>query len=221
MTQKNRRSVGTKLLCSFALAIALLFVAVLPAEFGNDPTGFGAKMGLVALASDTTDVSAQPYERVLEFNVEEYDSSAERIERSIKGLVTLENTPFKNETIMIVVEDLGEVEHKFIMREGMSFVYSWKVKDVKGDGVYFDFHGHPQASDVENYPEDFEMAYSKSEGKSQSGSFRAPFGGLHGFYFMNLEEGPIVIELNVSGYYKEHKEVYRAVDGKILTKLDI
>lgn len=221
MANKVRKSLIAKLISSFAIAIALLFIAVLPAEFGNDPTGLGAKMGLVALASETTEATTQPYDSVLEFNVEEYDTNAEQIERSIKGLVTLEDAPFKSETITIVVEDLGEVEYKFIMREGMNFVYAWEVEEVKGDGVYFDFHGHPQASDVENYPEDFEMAYSRSEGASQSGAFRAPFGGLHGFYFMNLEEGSITIKLTVSGYFNDHKEVYRAVDGKILTQIEL
>jgi len=221
MTTKKKSTLFLKLLSSTLIAIALLVVAVFPAEYGKDPTGIGAKLGLVALAAEPDTALQQPYERVLEFNVEEYNSSAERIERSIEGLVTLEDIPFQNETILIELEDLGEMEHKFIMREGMSFVYSWKVTNAKADGVYYDFHGHPKASNINDYPDGFEMAYSKSEGSEQSGSFRAPFGGLHGFYFMNLEEGPITIELNVSGYFSDHHEVYRAVDGEIIKQLDL
>lgn len=71
------------------------------------------------------------------------------------------------------------------------------------------------------FPDGFEMAYSKSEGAQQSGSFRAPFDGLHGFYVMNLKEGPITIALNVTGYFDDNQEVYRAVDGNILTQLDL
>jgi hypothetical protein len=33
---------------------------------------------------------------------------------------------------------------------------------------------------------------------------------------MNLEEGPIKIEVTVSGFYDEHKEMHRAVDGKVI-----
>lgn len=221
MTTPTGRGLAAKLTAASALAAALLVGGVLPAEYGIDPTGLGSTLGLTALAQESDPVSQQPYERVLEFNIEEYDNDAERIERSIAGLVTIEDAPFKSETIVIELEDLGEMEHKFIMREGMSFVYSWTVKDAVGDGVYFDFHGHPRADEVGEYPEGFEMAYSKSEGKAQSGAFRAPFGGLHGFYFMNLEEGPITIELSVSGYFEDHQEVYRAVDGKILMQLDL
>ena len=221
MTQRSKKSPIKKLAAASGVSVALLFGAILPAEFGIDPTGMGAYTGLAALAEGTPAVTQQPYESVLEFNIEDYDNDAEKIERSIKGLVTLQDAPFVNETIEIQIEDLGEVEYKFIMQEGMSFVYSWEVQNASGSGVYYDFHGHPRASDVGDYPEGFEMAYSKSEGNAQSGSFRAPFGGLHGFYFMNLEEGPITVTLNVNGYFDDHQEVYRAVDGRILTQLDL
>ena len=37
---------------------------------------------------------------------------------------------------------------------------------------------------------------------------------------MNLEEGPIKIEITVSGYYDEHKEMHRAVDGVVTNKVE-
>jgi len=37
---------------------------------------------------------------------------------------------------------------------------------------------------------------------------------------MNLEEGPITVRLQVSGYWQEHKEMYRAVDGKVLKTIE-
>jgi hypothetical protein len=89
-----------------------------------------------------------------------------------------------------------------------------------GDGVYYDFHGHPQAAEVDKFPDGIELAYSKSESTSQNGSFTAPFSGLHSFYFMNQEEGPITVELTISGYNESHQEVYRAVDGKVTKRLD-
>ncbi len=221
MSSHSTWSLKSKLIAATGIGGLLFVGGVLPAEFGLDPTGLGAKTGLMALAADGAEISAQPFEKVMEFNVEDYDISAERIERSITGLVTLQDAPFQTETIVIELEDIGEVEHKFVMQEGQSFVYSWEVKNAVGEGVYFDFHGHPKSADVDAYPDGFEMAYSKSEGDKQSGSFRAPFGGLHGFYFMNLEEGPITIALNVTGYFDDNQEVYRAVDGKILTQLDL
>lgn len=223
MTDKSKASIGKKLAISAAGAGLLLLTTVLPAEYGLDPTGLGKMMGLTALAQEVTAKPA-PFEGKLEFNVQDYDTSAEIIQGSIKGLVYMQDVPFKTQIIDIQIEDLGEVEYKFIMDGDASFVYSWEALDANGAnveyGVYYDFHGHPSTDDAKNYPDGFEMAYSKSEGTQQSGSFTAPFPGYHGFYFMNIEEGPITVKLNISGYWNDQKEMYRAVDGKVITKVE-
>lgn len=193
----------------------LLVVAVLPAEYGVDPTGLGAKLGL-------TDMSEPPliiaqFEGDLSFNIGEYDPTAELINESVQGLINLEDTPFHNEIIDIEIEDYGEVEYKFIMPADTTFVYSWEVLDAVDDGVYYDFHGHPSSDDAVNFPDGFEMAYAKGEGLIQSGSFTTPFAGYHGFYFMNIEEGPITVRLNIAGYWDDSKEMYRAINGEVIT----
>jgi hypothetical protein len=63
------------------------------------------------------------------------------------------------------------------------------------------------------------MAYARGEGTSQNGAFTSPFAGYHGFYFMNIEQGPITVRLTLSGYWQEHKEMHRAVEGKVLKKV--
>ena len=219
MTDKTSWSTGKKLgLASLGAAI-LLVTLVLPAEYGIDPTGFG-RLTSVSKLSATEPAQGEDFGQAMEFNIAEYDVTAERIEASIQGLIKLEEIPFRTETIDIKIEDFGEMEHKFIMEEDTSLVYSWEVVGAKGDGVYFDFHGHPSSEDALLYPEGFEQAYSKSEATSQSGSFTAPFPGYHGWYFMNLEEGEIHLRLQVSGYCKEHKEMYRAVDGKVIKTVE-
>lgn len=218
-TTHSNRSIGTRLLLSAAIAGALLVAFVLPAEYGIDPTGLGKWTGVSALAQDAP-AASKNFGQSLDFNVEEYDLTAEQINQSIRGLLHLEDVPFKSETIVLELEDLGEMEHKFILSQDTALLYSWKILNAKGDGVYYEFHGHPSSADASNYPEGFEQAYSKGEGAGQNGSFTAPFPGYHGWYFMNLEEGPIQIELTVSGYYEEHKEMYRAVDGKIINNVE-
>ncbi len=196
----------------------LLVVAVLPAEYGIDPTGMGQTLGLAAMAQEAPQPAT--FEGELSFNVGEYDPTADLINESVQGLIHLEDAPFHSEVIDINIEDFGEVEHKFIMPADTTFVYSWEVLEAQGDGVYYDFHGHPSSEDAVNYPEGFEMAYAKGEGLTQSGSFTTPFAGYHGFYFLNIEEGPITVRLNVSGYWNEHKEMYRAIDGEVVRSED-
>ncbi|CTQ51285.1 hypothetical protein [Jannaschia donghaensis] len=207
-----------KLIMGAMVGGALLIGAVLPAEYGIDPTGLGSKLGLTALAQDTPE--GAPFEGALEFNIGDYDPTADLINTSVQGLIHLEDAPFRSKVIDIEIEDFGEVEYKFVLPADTTLVYSWEVLNAVGDGVYYDFHGHPSSEDAANYPEGFEMAYSRGEGLAQHGSFTAPFPGYHGFYFMNIEEGPITVRLKVSGYWEEHKEMYRAVQDNVILNED-
>jgi hypothetical protein len=180
-----------------------------------------SQIGFAGAAHAQTDTPAVP----MAFNIEAYDPHADVIDQSVRGLIRLSETPFKSEVIQLKIEDLGEIEHKFIMPQDASLMYSWRVLDatgapVTGDGVFYEFHGHPSSADAPNYPEGFEMGYSKSEGTGQNGTFTAPFPGYHGWYFMNLEQGPITVELTVSGDYSAHKEMYRAVNGEVLNAVE-
>lgn len=203
-----------KIIAAAIAGVALSVVALLPAEYSIDPNGLGGKLGFTALAQEPE--TAAPFDGVLEFNIGDYDPTADRIDRSLQGLIHQEDAPFHSAIIDIEIADFGEIEHKFIMPADTTFVYSWKVLSAVGDGVYYDFHGHPSSADAVNYPDGFEMAYAKGEGTEQHGSFTAPFSGYHGFYFMNIEQGPITVRLTVSGYWQEHKEMYRAVKGEVL-----
>ena len=218
-----------KIILTTVAAGAILVVAILPAEYGIDPTGLGSTLGLVNIANNDATETELSQEKntnrfdaqdlTLSFNIGEYDPTAERINESVQGLIHLEDMPFKSETFDIEIEDYGEIEHKFIMPADSTFVYSWEVLNPSGEGVYYDFHGHPSSQDATNYPGGFEMAYARGEGTTQSGAFTTPFAGYHGFYFMNIEQGPITVRVTVSGYWKEHKEMFRAVDGKVITKV--
>jgi hypothetical protein len=96
-------------------------------------------------------------------------------------------------------------------------VYSWHVEgDTEYKGVYFDFHGHPTSEHKAEFPEGYFLSYETGEQPSRNGNFTAPFAGYQGWFFMNLEYRPITIVIEVSGYYDEHLELYRAVNGEVL-----
>ncbi|WP_133468878.1 hypothetical protein [Paraglaciecola marina] len=201
-----------KLCIATFCSATILIVAILPAEYGIDPTGLGDKLGLLALSKPSSSPSSK---LELSFNIGDYDPKAERINESVQGLIHLEEVPFQSQVIDIEIEDLGEVEYKFVMPADSSFVYSWEVLNSR-EGVYYDFHGHPSSADAKNYPDKFEMAYARGEGTSQNGSFTSPFTGYHGFYFMNIEESAITVRLVISGYWQDHQEMYRAIEGKVI-----
>ncbi len=111
----------------------------------------------------------------------------------------------KSDTIAINLDYLEEVEYKALLDEGSSMKYTWTVAgDTENGGVYYDFHG--DAGSEETPPPD---SYEEGEAPTKTGEFEAPFDGYHGWYFLNIEERPITITLEIEGAYQSHKEIYR------------
>ena len=78
-----------------AIAAAVLFVAVLPAEFGIDPLGTGRALGLLDLA----DASDSPYER------------QEQVHK-------VDSTEF-------ILEPFQSVEYKYQLNQDSTMIFSW------------------------------------------------------------------------------------------------
>ncbi len=192
----------------------LLVAAVLPAEYGIDPFGIGKATGISKLSGAGADTEAKKA----------------AIEAALvpapEGSYFEQPDGLKKQTLNIKIEDLGEVEHKLYMEEGDTVVFNWEVIDgpkedgVLKEGVYFDFHGHPASIDKDDFPENFVQSYKTGEGLSDGGGFTAPFSGYHGLYLMNLEYGAIEVEWEISGYWDKDIELYRVVNGEVVTQVD-
>ena len=104
--------------------------------------------------------------------------------------------PLKTETLTIALPLDGMIEYKAIMDAGDSLVYQWQ----SAANIYYDFHAH-QPSEVQG--DGFFTRYAEGEGTVDRGTIIAPYTGQHGWYFLNLSDGPAEIELTVSGYYDE------------------
>ena len=102
---------------------------------------------------------------------------------------------WKTETVTIELPVDGGVEYKAILEQGASIVFDWTTN---GGEVYTDFHGHD-----EDFGDDFFVRYEEREGRDQSGMIVAAFSGEHGWYWLNLEDGPTTITLRVAGFFKE------------------
>ena len=77
----------------------------------------------------------------------------------------------------------------------------WVVgKATDGGLVYSDLHGHDPAAGQEffvRYREDQEGA------TEATGSLVAPFDGEHGWYWLNIHDGPVTITLTVTGFFDD------------------
>jgi hypothetical protein len=165
-------------------ASLIVFGAIRPAEFNWDPLGLGRVTGLDRLwaprevAFDTS-TSAVPLAR-------EYP------------------TGFRTDSIEIPLRAGGdstrgdELEYKVRMKKDATFVYEWSVSDVPNpEEFYFDFHGHTLTAAKEMTV----ATYKQATGTSANGALTAPFDGVHGWFFQNQSEKPVVVRVKISGFY--------------------
>ena len=97
-------------------AAFVLTIAILPAEYGIDPTGIGKKLGLTALSGAN-------------------ESSQNQQTRSALPL-----SGVQKDTVSITVPANDGLEYKFHVKKGDSMKYTWSSED---GSLFFDFHGEP------------------------------------------------------------------------------
>ena len=104
------------------------------------------------------------------------------------------------------ITDLGvEALRVSVKKTGCNgYAYVFKEHQLTSDEVYYDFHAEPAKA-----PEGYFVRYAEGESMKDSGSLVAPFTGHHGWYWLNISEKPVTINLQVDGYHKELIEVFR------------
>jgi len=166
------------------VAIAILLVAVLPAEYGIDPLGTGAALGLTSLsqaaaAAPVTPVTTAPV---------------------VTGVYTNQPKTYKVDTEDINLAPGMGVEIKYHMEKGAGLIYSWKATGP----VMFEFHGEPDQKPNKDYYDSYELV--DKVGKTEShGSFTAPSTGIHGWFWENKGDKAVTVALHTAGFYDSIK----------------
>jgi hypothetical protein len=175
---------------ALALAVLVLIVAVLPAEYGIDPLGTGRALGLTALAG-TEEASTGP---------------GTPIDADRRGVDLAQSGALAHDTYTVELRPYEAVEYKYRLEKGATVVYAW----TSTAAVNFDFHGEPDGA-----PARYSESYGKGTGTSAAGSFLAPTPGIHGWFWENTGTGRITVTLTTSGFYTASTE-YR--DGERATR---
>lgn len=171
---------------ALTVALILLVIAVLPAEYGIDPLGTGRALGLTALAGTE---EAQP-------------SSPSTLEAVRPGVNTPQSGLLARDSFTVELRPFEGVEYKYRVEQGGSLVYAWTASSNVG----YDFHGEPDGA-----PAKYSESYGKGDGRSAQGVFIAPTRGIHGWFWENPSAGRVTITLTTSGFYSSSTE-YR--DGE-------
>jgi hypothetical protein len=107
---------------------------------------------------------------------------------------------YRQDTLDVEVPPGPGLEVKLAMREGDALVYTWVAEGLDDPSqLLSEFHGHTEREPGE--PGTL-MFYRKATGDREHGSLVAPFDGIHGWYYRNDTDMPIVVRLSVSGFYE-------------------
>jgi len=198
-----KSSSGTGILVSAiigaAAAAIILVLFVLPAEYGLDPTGIGAKLGLTQMQSGPTrtlevvDVIGGN-ESVTQIEIPDY---GEPVPLPNPDVHQIEPSAPQSTTMQVTIPAESETEIKTVLRQGKVIVYDWRTDQGT---IYSDMHGHDPLAGSQ-----FFVRYLEDqEGSSgHSGSLVAPFAGEHGWYWLNYNEFPVTVTLTITGFYDD------------------
>jgi hypothetical protein len=196
-------------LVALLIAFAATFLFVLPAEYGVDPTGVGAKLGLLELAA-SDESAADPYAatRIVQGTFPGVPEEFDFWEPEVLGdpYARTQATTFRSDVLTVRLDVGEQVEYKALLKQGDALVYHWKL--AQGI-VYYDFHADPGDA-AEGYPDQYFIRYREGEEAASAGSLVAPFDGNHGWYWLNIEDEPIEITLTVHGFYDRIEELGRS-----------
>lgn len=210
MSQNHSNELPTtaRLLKATAAAIAaaglILVTAVLPAEYGIDPTGLGARLGLLALAHTaeaapapvatqavppaaspvSSDTAAMAAEAAAVFGKQPGQTFDARS-------VSPSDATTRKDTMTVTLAPGKGAELKAMLKAGQGFVFHWTASA----DVAVDMHG--ERPEVKDEYTSYSITGAQRKG---AGTFTAPFAGQHGWYWRNLGKEPVTVQLSVTGF---------------------
>lgn len=194
---------------AIVVAAVTLIVAVLPSEYGIDPTGAGRALGLKQMGDIKTQLAA---EAEADRRTQAVDPCGEKKSSltvpSIADLLigraqaatpaSLILAQARKEEMSATIKPGQGVEIKLSMKKGAKVTYAWKVS---GGVVNHDTHGEAPGS---------RSAFSYKKANSVAGDqgvLEAAFDGSHGWFWRNRGQSDVTVTIQVEGDYGEMKRV--------------
>ena len=171
----SRRTIAKATAAAFVVAVAVLLTVVLPAEYGIDPLGTGRALGLLELYGTST-------------------SAAPPIAPAEGGPIHPQPAKYRVDSRQLIVPSLGTIEFKYHLPKGGGLLYAWRATAPLG----FDFHTEPAGK-----PPEASDTFERDEADAANGLYTAPYDGLHGWYWENLNEHDVTITLETAGFYSQ------------------
>lgn len=228
MYNANKPSTGdlpssAQLLRSTAIAIAaaavILVTAVLPSEYGIDPTGAGRLLGLTEMGEIKMQLAAEAAaDRQAPSDAE---TAVDNVAPQVAAPQLAVNTPApakaapveaapvekaaaapvakpgtRSDEISITLSPGQGTEVKLVMKAGAKARFEWTAN---GGLLNYDTHGDGGGNKI---------SYKKGRGvTSDEGELEAAFDGNHGWFWRNRTDRDVTLTLRTDGTYRELKRM--------------
>ncbi len=201
-------------------AFLILIIAILPAEYGIDPTGLGKKLSLTQMG----EIKAQLAEEALQDQSLQGNSSQDKSNQNnasqdkANTVTKAEEQPLpaaplnaaqavsesvsskvaaNSEQVSVTLKPGQAAEIKLAMKSAETVEFSWSVNVGH---VNFDTHADNRKVKYHNY--------SKGKAVTQDkGQLTAAFDGMHGWFWRNRSKEQVTVTLDVSGDFTDIKRV--------------
>ena len=139
---------GTALLVAGLLLVAV----VLPAEYGVDPLGTGARLGLVELG-----ITGQ--------QVDKLNAETAKGGPAQGAIIVGQDRPFSTDSVEFVLAPREGMEYKYRLEKGESLLYSWTATAP----VNVEFHAEPDGA-----PRGYAQTYEKKDAQRDASGADLP-----------------------------------------------
>lgn len=195
-------------LTALIVASVLLVTAILPAEYGIDPTGAGKSLGLTQMGEIKMQLAEEAnQEKIAAPSISNSPIAIEPVATDIQEHIDLESDiadpvkqaakPAPSESMSITLTPGEAAEVKVAMNKNQIVSYEWTIDQGH---LNFDNHGDTTGIKYHNY----------SKGKaveSDQGEIKAAFDGKHGWFWRNRSKETVTLVLKIQGEFSDFKRV--------------
>jgi len=185
-------------LIAAGVAVVILVTAVLPGEYGVDPTGIGRVLGLTQMGEIKRQLAAEAEADAAAVQaVAETEMAVEAVAADVAEAPQAAPASGWREEVTLTLAPGEAAEIKLVMKAGEMAGYAWTATS----GVLnSDLHGDGKGGQATSYRK------GRAEA-ADSGDLTAAFDGSHGWFWRNRGDAPVELLLQVKGQYAELKRV--------------
>ncbi len=193
----SKKQLNRATLIAAGVAAVVLVTSILPAEYGVDPTGVGSALGLREMGEMKREAALEA--AALEASTTADDGDLTLDPEPAAGAVATAASGAQMGKVTLTLAPNEGTEVKATMRAGDELQYQWSTGGPK---VNFELHGEEIGAAASDY-----TSYEKGTSAGESGTFRAPFEGTHGWFWRNRTGQPLTIRVEAKGAFQKFEQL--------------